>query len=157
METLVLLKLDSFHGCWGCCGWHRRMVKTSFWLGSDSSVGWWAATVATYCSRRKAEHPKFESTEGFNHSTVSPCSGGEVGTGMGGGCRNYLHFLVRDLGFFSIYHTSSRHRWQSAVDRSLIFLSDIILYLTRTHCACLLHSSISFFSGPNYTYFIVVL
>ena len=44
----------------------------------------------TYCSRRKAEHPKFESTEGFNHSTVSPCSGGEVGTGMGGGCRNYV-------------------------------------------------------------------
>ena len=94
-KAMDLLKLDSFHGCWGCCGssstgWHRKMVKTSCWLGSVSSVGWWAATVATYCSRRKAEHPKFESTEGFNHSTVSPCSGGEVGTGMGGGCRNYF-------------------------------------------------------------------
>ena len=35
------------------------------WVDSDlgSSLGWRAATVATYCPGRVVEHPKFKSTQ----------------------------------------------------------------------------------------------
>ena len=33
-------------------GWPISLVKTSCWLSLESSSGWWAATVATYCPGR---------------------------------------------------------------------------------------------------------
>ena len=32
-------------------------------LDLGSSLGWWAATVATYCPSRMVEHPKSKSTQ----------------------------------------------------------------------------------------------
>ena len=40
----------------------------------ESSLGWWAATVATYCPSRTAEHPKSKSTGDFYRPDVSPCT-----------------------------------------------------------------------------------
>ena len=39
---------------------------------------WWAATVATYCPGRMAEHPEPTSTGGCYHAERSPCSSREV-------------------------------------------------------------------------------
>ena len=55
-------------------GWPFHSCKTSRWLSSDSSGSWWAATVATYCPGRMAEHSNSKSTGGFAQVEWSPCS-----------------------------------------------------------------------------------
>ena len=41
------------------------VVEYLGWVDLDlgSSIGWWAATVATYCPSRMVEHPKSKSTQ----------------------------------------------------------------------------------------------
>ena len=46
------------------------------WVDLDlgSSLGWWAANVATYCPCKIAENCKSKSTKGFYRGDVSPCT-----------------------------------------------------------------------------------
>ena len=45
------------------------------WVDLDlgSSLGWWAATVATYCPSRMVEHPKCKSTKPSLGGHGTPC------------------------------------------------------------------------------------
>ena len=52
----------------------QKNKETSCRLSSDSSGGWWAATVASYCPGKMAEHPKLKSTGDFYQAHGSPCN-----------------------------------------------------------------------------------
>ena len=43
------------------------------WLRFGEFPGWWAATVATYCPSRVAEHPKSKSTKPSPRGHGTPC------------------------------------------------------------------------------------